>query len=143
MVIAFILAQRSFVRSIAASGLKGCGMATVEFRAVTKKFDEVVAVDDLSLRLNDGEFMVLVGPSGCGKTTALRMVAGLEQPTSGEIAIGDRVVNDDSPGRPRHRDGVPELRALPAHERRAQHRLRAPRSGKMPRARDRRRGCAR
>jgi sn-glycerol 3-phosphate transport system ATP-binding protein len=74
-------------------------VATVEFRSVTKKFGEVVAVDDLSLLLNDGEFMVLVGPSGCGKTTALRMVAGLEHPTSGEIAIGDRVVNRDSPGR--------------------------------------------
>ncbi len=74
-------------------------MATVEFRGVTKRFDEVVAVDDLSLEIADGEFMVLVGPSGCGKTTALRMVAGLEKPTTGEIAIGDRVVNDDQPGR--------------------------------------------
>jgi multiple sugar transport system ATP-binding protein len=74
-------------------------VATVEFRGVTKRFDEVVAVDDLSLEIADGEFMVLVGPSGCGKTTALRMVAGLEKPTAGEIAIGDRVVNDDQPGR--------------------------------------------
>jgi multiple sugar transport system ATP-binding protein len=74
-------------------------MATVEFRGVTKRFDDVVAVDELSLEIADGEFMVLVGPSGCGKTTALRMVAGLEKPTSGEIAIGDRVVNDEQPGR--------------------------------------------
>jgi sn-glycerol 3-phosphate transport system ATP-binding protein len=74
-------------------------MATVEFRGVTKRFDDVVAVDDLSLAIDDGEFMVFVGPSGCGKTTALRMVAGLEKPTSGEIAIGDRVVNDEQPGR--------------------------------------------
>ena len=74
-------------------------MATVEFRSVTKRFEQVVAVDALSLRVADGEFMVLVGPSGCGKTTALRMVAGLETPTGGEIVIGDRVVNDDSPGR--------------------------------------------
>jgi sn-glycerol 3-phosphate transport system ATP-binding protein len=74
-------------------------VATVEFRSVTKRFDDVVAVDDLSLAIDDGEFMVLVGPSGCGKTTALRMVAGLEKPTSGEIVIGDRVVNDEQPGR--------------------------------------------
>jgi sn-glycerol 3-phosphate transport system ATP-binding protein len=74
-------------------------MATVEFRGVTKRFDEVVAVDDLSLAIADGEFMVLVGPSGCGKTTALRMVAGLEKPTSGDIVIGDRVVNEEQPGR--------------------------------------------
>jgi sn-glycerol 3-phosphate transport system ATP-binding protein len=74
-------------------------VAEVEFRGVTKRFDDVVAVDALSLAIADGEFMVLVGPSGCGKTTALRMVAGLEKPTEGEIVIGDRVVNDDQPGR--------------------------------------------
>jgi sn-glycerol 3-phosphate transport system ATP-binding protein len=74
-------------------------VAEVEFRGVTKRFGDVVAVDALSLAIADGEFMVLVGPSGCGKTTALRMVAGLEKPTEGEIVIGDRVVNDDQPGR--------------------------------------------
>jgi sn-glycerol 3-phosphate transport system ATP-binding protein len=74
-------------------------VAEVEFRGVTKRFGDVVAVDALSLRIADGEFMVLVGPSGCGKTTALRMVAGLEKPTEGEIVIGDRVVNDEAPGR--------------------------------------------
>jgi sn-glycerol 3-phosphate transport system ATP-binding protein len=74
-------------------------VATVEFREVTKRFGDVVAVDALSLAIADGEFMVLVGPSGCGKTTALRMVAGLESATEGEILIGGRVVNDDSPGR--------------------------------------------
>ncbi len=52
---------------------------------------------DLSLQIEDGEFLILVGPSGCGKTTALRIVAGLEKPTSGTITIGDRVVNDVSP----------------------------------------------
>jgi sn-glycerol 3-phosphate transport system ATP-binding protein len=74
-------------------------VATVEFRSVTKRFGDVVAVDALSLAIADGEFMVVVGPSGCGKTTALRMVAGLERPTEGEIVIGDRVVNADAPGR--------------------------------------------
>jgi sn-glycerol 3-phosphate transport system ATP-binding protein len=73
-------------------------MAEVAFRRVTKVFDrKVVAVDDLDHTIENGEFMVLVGPSGCGKTTALRMVAGLEAPTSGTIEIGGRVVNDLSP----------------------------------------------
>jgi sn-glycerol 3-phosphate transport system ATP-binding protein len=73
-------------------------MAEVAFRRVTKVFDgKVVAVDELDHTIADGEFMVLVGPSGCGKTTALRMVAGLEAPTSGTIEIGGRVVNDLSP----------------------------------------------
>jgi multiple sugar transport system ATP-binding protein len=73
-------------------------MAAVTFNRVTKVFDgKVVAVDALDHTVADGEFMVLVGPSGCGKTTALRMVAGLEQPTSGTIEIGGRVVNDLSP----------------------------------------------
>jgi multiple sugar transport system ATP-binding protein len=73
-------------------------MAEVEFRDVDKIFDNgVQAVFDLSLRIRDGEFLVLVGPSGCGKTTALRMVAGLEEISAGTISIGDRVVNDLTP----------------------------------------------
>ena len=70
-------------------------MAEVVLDDVGKVYpDGTHAVSDLDLRIDDGEFMVFVGPSGCGKTTALRMVAGLEDITSGTIAIGDRVVND-------------------------------------------------
>jgi multiple sugar transport system ATP-binding protein len=72
-------------------------MATVTFEHVTKKYGDVVAVDDLDLEIRDGEFMVLVGPSGCGKTTSLRMIAGLEEITEGTLRIGDRVVNDVAP----------------------------------------------
>jgi multiple sugar transport system ATP-binding protein len=73
-------------------------MAAVSFDEVTKQFGQAtIAVDQLSLDVNEGEFLILVGPSGCGKTTALRMVAGLEQVTSGEIAIDGRVVNDVIP----------------------------------------------
>src|SRR5918999_932701 len=69
-------------------------MAEVALEGVSKIFpDGTVAVRDLSLEIPDGELMVFVGPSGCGKTTALRMVAGLEEITEGEIRIGDRVVN--------------------------------------------------
>src|SRR5207249_6841145 len=59
--------------------------------------DGTQAVQDLDLEIEDGELMVLVGPSGCGKTTALRMLAGLEEISGGEIRIGDRVVNDLTP----------------------------------------------
>ena len=73
-------------------------MAGVTFRKVNKVFGkDVKAVDDLSLEIQDKEFMVLVGPSGCGKTTALRMVAGLEEVTSGDILIGEKVVNEVAP----------------------------------------------
>src|SRR5579862_739793 len=73
-------------------------MAEIVFEHVTKQFDESKAVDDLSIDVADGEFLVLVGPSGCGKTTALRMLAGLEDISSGRILIGDRVVNHVAPG---------------------------------------------
>jgi multiple sugar transport system ATP-binding protein len=73
-------------------------MARIVFEGVTKEFgEEVVAVDDLSLEIEDGEFMVLVGPSGCGKSTILRMLAGLEEVTAGEIWIDDKQVTDLSP----------------------------------------------
>jgi len=75
--------------------------------------------------LRDGEFIVIVGPSGCGKTTLLRMVAGLEEITGGEIAIGGTRGQRPRTQRPRHRHGVPELRAVPAHERVRQHGLSA------------------
>jgi sn-glycerol 3-phosphate transport system ATP-binding protein len=74
-------------------------MSDVEFRGVTKRFSgDTTAVDALDLEVKDGELMVLVGPSGCGKSTALRMVAGLEQPTEGSITIGGRDVAGLSPG---------------------------------------------
>ena len=73
-------------------------MASIAFEEVSKVFpDGTQAVDGLSLEIADGEFTILVGPSGSGKSTALRMVAGLEEATSGDISIGSRVVNDVAP----------------------------------------------
>ncbi|HVB96763.1 MAG TPA: sn-glycerol-3-phosphate ABC transporter ATP-binding protein UgpC [Chloroflexota bacterium] len=72
-------------------------MARVVFDRVTKAFGDVIALRELDLEVYDGEFLVVVGPSGCGKSTALRLVAGLDEPTSGRIFIGDRMVNDLAP----------------------------------------------
>ena len=95
----------------------------------------VKAVDGLSLEIRDGEFMVLVGPSGCGKSTALRSIAGLE-----EISVGHdrhRRPGGQRPAAqgPRHRHGVPELRALPAHDRRAEPGVRPAACARRPRTR--------
>ena len=72
-------------------------MSSVTYDHVYKRFGEVVAVNDMNIDVADKEFLVLVGPSGCGKTTALRLLAGLEEISDGEIRIGDRVVNDVAP----------------------------------------------
>lgn len=72
-------------------------MASITLKNLTKKWGEFVGVSALSLDIADGEFIVLLGPSGCGKTTTMRMIAGLEEVTGGEIWIGDRLVNDLEP----------------------------------------------
>ena len=69
-------------------------MASVTFQNVHKKFGDITIIKSLDIEVQDKEFLVLVGPSGCGKTTALRLLAGLEEITGGEIKIGDRLVND-------------------------------------------------
>jgi multiple sugar transport system ATP-binding protein len=72
-------------------------MATITFRGVSKRYGPVDVINALELEIRDREFMVLVGPSGCGKSTALRMIAGLEDVTRGELRIGERIVNDVAP----------------------------------------------
>lgn len=72
-------------------------MASVTYDHVTKRFGDVIAVNDLDIQIEDKEFLVLVGPSGCGKSTALRCLAGLEDISEGRIIIGEQVVNDVAP----------------------------------------------
>ena len=72
-------------------------MAAVVAKDIRKNFGEVAAVDGVSLSVHDGEFLVLLGPSGCGKTTFLRIIAGLERQTSGDVLINDEIVNDIPP----------------------------------------------
>ena len=96
-------------------------MADVVLERVEKRFGDVRAVAGIDLTVRDQEFLILVGPSGCGKTTTLRMIAGLEDVTSGDIRIGGRSVIASASARSRHRDGLSELRALPAHERLPEH----------------------
>src|SRR5690349_2993355 len=67
--------------------------ADVRIEGVTKRFDEIVAVDNLTLEIETGSFFAMLGPSGCGKTTTLRMIGGFEEPTEGSIYLGDRDVS--------------------------------------------------
>ena len=106
------------------------GNTSVELSGVSKRFADITAVDNLSLELAEGEFFTMLGPSGCGKTTTLRMIGGFEQPTEGTV----RIAGEDVSGLPaaqapdQHR--LPELRAVPPHERRGQRRLRAAPAGR-------------
>ena len=114
----------------------------VQFRAVTKRFGaDVVAVDAVDLDVYQGEFLSLLGPSGCGKTTSLRMIAGFEQPTSGEILIGGVDAVGVPPVPPRRQHRLPAVRAVPAHDGARQRGLRAEaaqgRQGRAPSARAR------
>ncbi|MCI8359998.1 MAG: ATP-binding cassette domain-containing protein, partial [Clostridiales bacterium] len=73
-------------------------MASLSLRGIYKKYaGNVLAVSDFNLEIKDKEFLVLVGPSGCGKSTTLRMIAGLEEISEGELYIGDKLVNDVAP----------------------------------------------
>ena len=98
-------------------------MAGIQFKDIRKSYGDVAVVHGITLDIKDGEFIVIVGPSGCGKSTLLRMVAGLEQITSGELVIGDRVVNELEPKDRDCADGVPELCALSAYDGLRQHGL--------------------
>src|SRR6476620_1487946 len=89
--------RRRFGGAMALVQFMGRSMAAVVARNIIKQFDEVLAVNGITLAVADGEFMVLLGPSGCGKTTFLRIVCGLERQTSGDLMIGGNVVNDIPP----------------------------------------------
>ena len=115
-------------------------MADIVLDKVTKRYpDGYEAVREMSLTIEDGEFVILVGPSGCGKSTALRMIAGLEDISEGELTHRRQRGQRQGAAGPRHRDGVPELRALPAHDRAGEHGLRA-QAGQDRQGRDRQEG---
>ena len=117
-------------------------MASVAIRDVRKPLARLDVIHGVDVAIGDGEFVVLVGPSGCGKSTLLRMIAGLENITAGEIRIGERVVNNAAAEGARRRHGVPELRALSAHDGRRQHGLLA-QAARRAEGRDRDAGQAR
>ena len=116
-------------------------MAAIQMKNIVKQYgDGFPAVNDVSIDVEDGEFVILVGPSGCGKLTLLRMIVGLEDITSGDMLIGGERVNDKPPRDREPGDGVPELRALPAPHRLREHRVPAAPLQEVQRHGDRREG---
>ena len=92
-------------------------MASISLNHIKKVYPgDIEVISDLNLQIKDKEFVVLVGPSGCGKSTTLRMIAGLEEISDGEMYIGDTLGERCSAQGPRYRDGFPELRALSAYD---------------------------
>ena len=98
-------------------------MTSITYEGVGKSFGAVTVIRSLDIAVPSQAFVALLGPSGCGKTTALRMLAGLELPTAGRMLDRRARRHAAAAARPRHRDGVPELCALPAHDGRREHRL--------------------
>jgi multiple sugar transport system ATP-binding protein len=85
------------MQDLSHSGIRGGTVAEIQLKNISKRWGSFVGVDNFDLTIADREFLVLLGPSGCGKTTTMRMIAGLEEATEGEIHIGDRMVNDLDP----------------------------------------------
>ena len=104
--------------------------AALELVQLTKKFGNVTAVDAIDLRIPAGSYCCLLGPSGCGKTSTLRMIAGHESVTSGDIIVGAKNVTEPRPRRAQHGDDVPVLRAVSASVRDRQRRLRPEDAGR-------------
>lgn len=90
-------------------------MSSITLKHIHKAYGKDVIIPDLNFTIEDNSFTVLVGPSGCGKSTTLRMIAGLEKPTSGEILIDDQNVVDMAPGKERNRHGFSELCLISHH----------------------------
>ena len=91
-------------------------MAFVELENLHRSFGDVVALDGISISLEEGEFVSLLGPSGCGKTTALRLVAGFDRPTSGRILVAGKDMTRVAAQQARHGHGLPGLQPLPEHD---------------------------
>ncbi len=99
-------------------------MAALSVRALRKRFGALDVLKGIDLDIESGEFTVLVGPSGCGKSTLLNIIAGLEKPSGGTIEIGGRRGERCAAQGPRHRHGVPVLRAVPVDDGAAEHHFR-------------------
>ena len=95
----------------------------IELRGVDKSFEDTRALEDINLRISNGEFLTLLGPSGCGKTTILRILSGFESPDSGEVLIGGGRMNDIPPERRQVNTVFQNYAPFPAHERARQRSL--------------------